>query len=430
MRYLLLLLCIAELLFITWFRNVAGPLITPVLFLGSSIGIGFLFLRISQRNAEVPAATLKLHPNLIRALQFIPLLALSYLVFKTMKTIWWWQTTIDSGVDKSDIIPQIAALVQRHLRGEQPYYPIQFTGYQLYPTYLPMQWLPYIPVEILHKDYRWVPTIGLWLASVWFFVKNTFHKQDDAPLLWKLLLPVWPLIAWYAMIMYDNDLFKLTVESLIAAYYLFTATSISGKRVLPLAIGVAVCLLSRYSIIFWVPLCVGCYYLAGQRKQALVIVGTALVFFIVVYWLPFLRKDGMIFLNGYHYHTDAAYNQWLYDRDVLQSKFYLANGFGFTAWAIRFIPGDLRHVLGVYQKVHLVMCFITIAGLLYLYWKKRAVYSLQAFLLFSFKVYLAVFYAFIQIPYRYLYIVPVIVSSVLLANAFNKRWLAEKGAAV
>ena len=422
MRILLLLLCIIELLLVTWLQNFAGPLVSPLLFLASSFGIGFVYLRMSNA-PQFPVVPQRMHPVLIFALQLLPFIVLSYLVFKTNKTIWWWHATIDKGVDKSDIIPQITTLVKRFQGYEQPYYPIPYPGYQLFPTYLPLQWMPYILTEWLHKDYRWIPVAGLWLSSLYFFIKT---RDASGPLALRVLLPVWPLIAWYAIVMQDNDMFKLTVEALIAGYYLFVAASIRGRIVWPLAVGIAVCLLSRYSIIFWVPLCLGCYYLAGERKKALIIAGTTVAMFIIFYWLPFLRKDPMLFFKGYQYHTAAAYGEWLNDLQNLKGKFYLYNGLGFTAWALKLLPGDLKQVLSIYQKVHIMLCITTVAGLFYYYRKNRAMVNTNTFLLFALKIYLAVFYAFIQIPYKYLYIVPVIISSALLISILTPRTAIDR----
>lgn len=418
MRYLLLLLCIVEVLFVTWWQNICGPLVTPVLFLATSLGIGWVFLRATAQ-PYTATASLSLPPRILMAVQVVLFLVLSYFVFKTMKSIWWWNVTQDKGIDHSDIIGQLSCLAKRFLAGEQPYQTIQFSNYQLFPTYLPLQWLPYTATEVLHKDYRWVPTIGLWLASALFFIRQLrAGASSTQPLLMRLLLPVWPIAVWYTIIMYDNDVFKLTVESLIAGYYLFTADAINGRRVLPLAIGIAICLLSRYSIIFWVPLCVVCYLIANRRNDALIICGSIVAFFIVFYWFPFLRKDSSIFLQGYHYHTRAAFLEWQNDLNTLHGKFYLFNGYGFTSWAVSFFPGDLHHQLSVYQALHLVLCSLTVLALGVWYYFRRATISLQHMLLFSLKVYLAVFYAFIQIPYKYLYLTPVIITSALLANAF------------
>jgi hypothetical protein len=425
MKYLLLAFCVFELLMISYWQNFAGPYLSPLLLLAASLGIGALFLKIATTPAPALPAPAAKNTWWVRGGQLALYLALSYLVIKTLKTIWWWEITADSGIDKSDIIMQISVLVKRFLGHEQPYAPIHFQGYDLFPTYLPLQWLPYTITELAHKDYRWVPTLALWLAATWFFVRQIRTSGAGVPIWARLLLPVWPLVAWYTAIMDFNPMFKLTVEALIASYYLIVAVSIGGRRTVPLALSIAACMLSRYSIVFWVPLCLVTLYLSGQRRQAIGIAATLAVAFVVLYWLPFMRHDPQIFLKGYAYHSKAAVLEWQRDIDMLHSKFYLHNGLGFTSWALRFLPGDLAHVVSTYRMLHLVLCTLTIGGLLVYYLRHRATVTLPVFLLFSFKIYLAVFYSFIQIPYKYLFLVPIIVTSVLLANAFNSGWQAS-----
>ncbi len=422
MKYLLLILCAIELLFITYWQNIAGPYLSPLLFLIASLGIGFTYLKLTTTPATAIPVNSQINPKAIFAAQLVIYGILSYLVIKTLKTIWWWDMTQDSGIDKSDIIQQITVLVTRFLGHQQPYAIIHFKEYDLYPTYMPFQWMPYILTELAHKDYRWVPAIALWLSGTYFFIKNCSPLKLNMPPLAAILIPVWPLIVWYTAIMHFNPMFKLTVEGLIAAYYLFVATSISNKKGVWLGIGIALCLLSRYSIILWVPLCLLAYAIAGQRKKALITSSIILLFIFILYWFPFMRKDPAIFLNGYHYHSTAALLEWQRDIQMLHSKFYLMNGLGFTSWALKLLPGDLKHIISAYQAIHLSLCLLTVTSLLVYYWRRKATVSLNVFLLFSFKVYLAVFYAFIQIPYKYLYLVPVIISSALLADSWsNKR---------
>jgi hypothetical protein len=224
---------------------------------------------------------------------------------------------------------------------------------------------------------------------------------------------------------HDNEIFIFGVEGLLAGYYLFVAESISKRSIIPLAIGISLCLLSRYSIIFWVPLCVLLCFVAANRKNALIICLTVLLFFVAFYWFPFLRKDASIFMKGYAYHTNAAYYEWLRDLNVYGGKVYLFNGLGFTAYAMKFVSGDLHFKLAFYKTLHLSLCILTVSGLGWYYIRSRQRYPLRVFLLFSFKVYLAVFYAFIQIPYKYLYFVPIIVSASLLGAAFRRNSVNE-----
>ena len=222
------------------------------------------------------------------------------------------------------------------------------------------------------------------------------------------------------MLLNDNNSFVFTVEGLIAAYYFFAAESTGKKSIWPLAMGMSLCLFSRYSIIFWVPLCIAILAMAGQKKNAMIVAGTAAAFFIFVYWLPFLRVDPEIFIKGYRYHTQAAFGEW--ERDVVvNGKNYLNNGLGFSSYAIAWFPGALHNKLAIYKNLLFGVCLLTVAVLGLVFYRSRGRYDANAYLLFSFKICIAVFYAFIQIPYRYLFFTPLIITAALLGGAFMPR---------
>lgn len=416
MRYLLVLLCCAEILLATYLMNVAGPFWSPVLFLGTSLAIALVYLRVRSQ-AAATTAPFALPPVVITVGQAAVFMGCAFYIVSKLKFVWWYHLMYQYPPGSSDIIPQVEALVQRFLSGSAPYRLIHFTDYQLYPTYLPLQWLPYIPCELAHKDYRWIPVLAMLAASVYYFVSK--RKMEGDPIS-RLLLPSWPLFIWIMLLLNDNNSFIFTIEGLIAGYYFFVAESTGKKNIWPLAIGISLCLFSRYSIIFWVPLCIAVLAMAGQKKNAMIVAGTAAVFFVFVYWLPFLRVDPEIFIKGYRYHTLAAFGEW--ERDIaIAGKNYLNNGLGFTSYAIAWFPGDLHNKLALYKNLLFAVCLLTVALLGFGYYRSRGKYDVNTYLLFSFKIYIAVFYALIQIPYRYLFFTPLVITAALLGGAFMPR---------
>jgi len=411
-NFRLFILCFLELLLISYLRNVAGPLWSPVIFVGVSIAIAFIYLTSDGVSTVNEGNGKHKIPELIPWLLFA---ALSVIVFVLLKKHWESYAINMLQADRSDIIPQIMFLVRRLLAGQHPYAPITAWGYTLFPTYLPLQWLPYVFAEWLHIDYRIIPAAALWLVCLYFFIKNKTKDPIAFTAIWQLLVPVYPLTVWLVLVKkYDPYVYATTVEALIAAYYLFAATQLVESKKTLLALGIALCLFSRYSIVFWVPLCMLIMWSNGQKKNVFIVLVTIAAFFMACYWLPFLSKDPSIFIKGYQYHTVAALKEW-----TANSK-YLNNGLGFTAWAYQYIGGSIEHRLSVYQNIHLIISIITIMVLALYYAKTKKKYTAQKFLLFSLKIYTCVFYAFIQIPYGYLYIVPVILSATLLMAPKNQ----------
>lgn len=417
MRKLLVALCCLEILYITFLVNTAGPFVSPIILFGLSLGIAVCYLRMVSRPQPLVAAGM-LPPQWLRVGQWVLFAACSYLVFSKLKHFWWYDKTYGDPSSSSDIIPQIHTLVTRLLAGQQPYSLISFGSYSLFPTYMPFQWLPYLLTEFVQKDYRWIPAFAMWAMCVYYFL---CHRRALGASPWGLLLPVWPLLVWGEFMMHDNRIFVYTVEGLIAAYYFFVAEATQWRRVWPLAVGIGICLLSRYSIIFWVPLCAFFFFTSGQRRQLFAVMLIPFVMILVFYVLPFLSRDASIFLQGYEYHTKAAYYEWARDLQVFGGKVYVRNGLGFSAYALQFFPGDVNSQLLLYKKVHLAACILSVVLLGWYYMRHRHRYELRPYMLFSFKVYITVFYAFIQIPYKYLFFVPMVVSAAVMAAALSVK---------
>lgn len=406
MKYLLFLLCLFELLLVTYWKNCAGPFISPVLFFIASISIAVIYIR---QPVVVETQTSFRYNAIYKSIQIILFIGLSVFIFISLRHIWATYEVSMNAVDRSDVIPQVMYLVRRFNSGQQPYYTIPFP-WKLYPTYLPFQWLPYLLAEWAHKDYRWVPAIALELSCAYLFIKSFLREDLSTHPIIKIIGSIWPLIIWAVLIRYDQGLFAITIEALVASYYLLVCTGIFNRRVSTLAIAISFCLLSRYSIVFWVPVCLACYYISGQKKAAYTILLTICLFFIVFYWFPFLRHDPYIFWKGYQYHAQAALYDWTHEH-------YLYNGLGFSSFAVRYLPGTIGTRLHIYQAMHLLACVTTFILCVYYYKKKKHQYDLKKYLLFSLKIYLTVFYLFLQTPYNYLYIVPLMISAGILGSA-------------
>jgi len=391
----------------TFWQNAFKPYFSPVIFLACSVGVAFLYLNtpMSEHTDERKSI------SIFSAGMFG---VLSCLIFYSLNDIFTKITPSDIAA-KSDIIPQINELVQRSMNGEMPYAPIQFQGYTLYPTYLPLQWLPYAIAEVSRMDYRWLSAIFLWLSCAYHFISSKPFLHSTV---WNMIASLWPLIVWYIMIENDSQMFGITVESLVASYYLFTANAIKRNNIVLITAGLCLTLLSRYSIIFWMPCILVAVYMNKGGKVVLKMLVAIIVAFFIIYWLPFMRHDSQIFFKGYAYHSVAALGEWTPPYGQAWPV-QLYNGIGMAPWGYRFLPiADLQQRLKLYQMIHIVLCLTLAAGAIWWYSKKRHDVSIKNFLLFSLKLSLVVFYSFIQIPYKYLFITPLIITAVLLADKF------------
>ncbi|MBS1584720.1 MAG: hypothetical protein JSS82_04175 [Bacteroidetes bacterium] len=398
----------------TKFQNVFGPFVSPLIFLGCSISLALLYMRVSgyadlytYGNSAIKV------PTVVSVLLFA---ASGCIILFSLRKIFVHDMPLKDAAAVSDVIPQIIELTRRFVHGGMPYAPIEFSGYTLYPTYLPLQWLPYTIAELAKIDYRWVPVVFLWLSCTHHFLTAKPYRQRS---IYNVLAALWPLLLWGLLIKNDSDNFGITVESLVASYYLFTANAIKRGKIMPITIGLCLTLLSRYAIIFWVPCLLAVVSWNKGSVVAVKMVAAVLVAFVLIYWLPFMRHDSRIFLKGYAYHSAAALGEWGHI-DRHGRPMHLYNGLGMAAFAHQFFPlSDLQQRLHYYQLLHIFLCVATVIGLTWWYRNNKLNISSERFLLFSLKIYITVFYVFIQIPYKYLFITPLLLTSVLLADAFG-----------
>jgi hypothetical protein len=318
----------------------------------------------------------------------------------------------------SDIIPTVQLAVQRLLHGEWVYAGIDKWGYQLPLTYLPMQWLPYTIAEWLQLDYRWI-TIAIFTLAAFMAVARSNRISPAHGIAVSLLL----IYACNMLVQHDTGILSMTVELMVAGYYLAFVAGISGTNPWLRGAFIAICLLSRYSLVLWLPLWAVVEVMRGDRKDFFKSCGMIATLVLVIYIMPFLSRDWGAFARGYQYYSQAAIGEW---ERVNEHKVphQLDHGLGFAKlfylklWEYS-IPDRLKSL----QKFHLIVCIGSTVVMGIWYWIVRQKIHPRIFLLASFKIYLTLFLAFIQVPYPYLMITTAAVSIAIFAEL--PRWRRE-----
>lgn len=415
---------------VTVMRNIAGPFVSPILYLALGCGTGIVLLRSSFAKAlpssfKTEGAT---YPKPSKWAWGAPLILLLLLYGLVLKGL-FAEVRIDMddpGVSGSDVMPALMFYVKRLWSGEFPYTPMQGThwGYAVIPNYLPLQWLPYSLAEWLDMDYRWVPHIALCLAFVVHYIK-TYKSEVPLAMKWLLWgLPVFYLFVWTLS---NGDEFRNTGEALIAAYYILLVYSLASSKAIYVAIPLVCCLMSRYSLILWGPLMAVIYIRQHGWKNAFLLAGLVLLGILLVYG-PFLMQDPFIFIKGYDYYTRAAGSEWkLQEWSSGLYPYHLEQGIGFAIYFFKWVHKDMIGQIDACRQFHMIISLSTVfvLGLIYLLKRKKIVHILL-FLVGSFKVYMVVFYSFIQVPYVYLQIVPVFMNIPLVYLAIQQYFAAGK----
>jgi len=385
----------AELRLFTDLRLHYGPLLNPVLFYAASV-LMCVFAGLYWYDRPVapadPARTSRRFP-----------LAWLGLLLGAVQVLYAQAPVIAShaiDVRSSDIIPILQAYVARFRSGEVVYRYLTTLPYPLFPNHLPMQWLPYVPADQLGIDYRWW-ALGILVLLGFGAYQATLAKQ---PLAWpgfllKIALPAYVL---YRLINKDPELYAHPVEPTIIAYYCILAASVLSRSALLQAVGLVLCLLSRYSVVFWVPFYLWVLWREAGKRHAFLVAGLTLVGVLAIYVIPFLSKDWTIFTHALSEYRIATIGEWGRTDGPDGHPPQLFAGVGMAAWFYTYGPSDLADRISLIQRADVLFSVGVVLLAAGVYYRLRHRFDYRVLCLIALKFYLATFYAFIQIPYPYL----------------------------
>ena len=292
----------------------------------------------------------------------------------------------------SDIVPSIQNMVKRFLLGRSPYEYVngQHTGY------FPFHWLPFIFAEKFNTEYRMVPYIVWAIAALWLCVRSV--KTQNIVL--QILIPFIILGSDYVMFCNNTTIIEATVELMIAGYYMMLMIGLNTKNAILQGIVFSLCLLSRYSLIIWMPLFAFTLFVSGHRKQLYISAAVATALVLLIFIIPYASKDWSL-LVGFKGYDSAAVYEWEHVYHGYPLHLWSGTGFAYYFYT-RFTELDIYSRIKLLQKAHLICCcgVTVIMGVWYWFKKDRIDYRL--FLLGSFKIYISIFLFLIQVPYVYL----------------------------
>lgn len=323
---------------------------------------------------------------------------------------------------QSDIVPSLQYYVQRLLAGEKVYAAMPFEGYEVLPTYFPMMWLPYILPEWTGNDYRWLP-IGVVYITYFLLILSSLKSKESIPylIIKALALPV--VISLF--VKYDYTVFAFAVELLPISYYILLIIGLYKKNPIVIGLALGFCTMGRYAYSLWIIPLIFILWHAKGFKFLLKVALAGLAVLLSVYIIPFLIPDPEILTNGFKYYSDTVTGQW-YPQGWQQKgdvPYHLQRGLSFSYYFYELVDGDIEHRLSIAKITQLILSLITSIGMIFLYIKLKAKISWNVFLMISLFGYLAIFYAFIYVPFSYLFKLPLIVGLCLLVLQF---WSKEE----
>lgn len=392
-------------------RNIFGPYVSPVILILISIFIGIFPLYIFWSEKTEPVITFSPIRNKYSFYAIGTLLGflLLFLFVPRGGIINIYKCyLVDSHF--SDIIPTIQVMCRRLLSHQPIYVPIEEFGYHLSATYLPFMWLPYTLAEKFHFDYRWI-TLAIWCMTIIVIIFATIKSKSGVFvfLLYGLLL--------LTLTEKNSEILGWSVETMNGAYYSILALSFFSKNKYLKTFGLGICLLSRYSVVLFIPLYfIVEWYNNGIKKTF--VFALLLLVFLSVFLIPLVKNNWIELYNGYKYYGKSGLGAWT-NLDASGLKVNIFNGNGFTSWIYSFKDGSIEERFAFAKSLHLILVSSTTVLLAAVYYKFKNKVHYKLYLLCGLKIYLAVFYGFIQVPYYYLFVVPVMYSLAMLLIVNN-----------
>lgn len=296
-------------------------------------------------------------------------------------------------IEYADMLPVIGVMCRRFLSGSfgQVYSPIPEIWNGIHPIYLPAMWLPFCVSFLLHFDMRWTTVSCIW-GVVLLCVFPVWKRTRLIPF---YAASLFLLLCWLHLER-TNNVIRLTEEGVVFFYYALLPVAVLVNRAWLIGIAAALCLLSRYAVIGWLPFAVLCllhkreYHFLAQALLAGGITTTLLV-------LPFGTAFPGQQLQLPSRYIGHAQRVWQENPEFFQQSLGLAKFFGPAHSA-------LLHGLLVWGTFAVPLLFF---GLVY----KKAFPTVNL-LLAGLQLTLCIFYAFLDVSYLYLFYTPVFVSLV------------------
>jgi hypothetical protein len=406
--FVALLLFLAQICLVFFGVRWFGKYWSPVVLLGVSLAIGICWLRILLRKGNLPndvttpvvtSGSTKLLGALVGMLGMLS-------CYEELRKLF---VRYNPPGKISDVLPQLETLYMRFAAGEMPYQPVDVGTHVAYPVYLPLHWLPVGISNMLHFDTRWSGYALLVMAAG---IYGFFVFQHNKPLIIRIVAALFPALVLWGYVLWGREDIPVSYELVIASYYLVLAVSLSKHRTVWIAFGLILCLLSRYTLVFWVPLFAVLFWQNASIRASALLWLSVITSALALYVVPFLLKDTSAFLQGIAYHNGAAVAEWTGYGDPPVS-WTMQQGIHFALHLRELGGGDAEHGVFIARMVQATaMLFLLFAGLRgYRLCRNRIHYGDFSLLMLYF--FILFFYNFGPLAYRYYLIVPLVLSAVI-----------------
>lgn len=308
----------------------------------------------------------------------------------------------------SDVIPQLKAMSDRFFGGEFPYQPVILPTHEPFPVYMPMHWMPVQIANVLGTDPRWSAVILLMLAvgvSGYFLSKAhpTAFRKHTLPAMLLFALPVWGYVLWGKL-----DI-AVSLEGIVAAWYVLLAAGLATRNHALIAMGIIGAVLSRYTLLFWLPLFAILLWLNAPRKHSYLIWGSVGAAVLIFFVFPFWMIDPSIVSKIIDYYEGCSEGSW-----VRPDAFTFADALSLNIHLRQWLPGTPEQNLPYAHFPQFIIQILIVVSGVYFYQKKwRNTMDVYTFSLLALSIMPMLFYTFSPMLFKYYMLMPLMVSAVL-----------------
>ncbi|HAD35039.1 MAG TPA: hypothetical protein DCF44_11205 [Chitinophagaceae bacterium] len=316
----------------------------------------------------------------------------------------------------SDVIQQLSYQFERFSQHLTPYHPFPDLAWHPFPVYMPLHWLPMGIGQSLHMDVRWgAYLIFVICALVYLYQTRKISITGIQP----YLMTCMPAgVLWFHILFLKEDL-GVSPEMLIGGYYLIIVTALLVRNHFLLGVGIALALLSRFTLIFWIPLAGILLWQALGFRQTMRIFSIPLTAIICIYILPFLWEDPSFFLQGIEYHNQCAVNDFMDISERIPAGWNATYGMSGLIYFNAVFPEDGPQAV---QKTRIiqggVMLLLMLIGLIGFRSKLRV--PVEDYLLVFLTMFIFLFFWFSPMTFRYYYFTVFILLGGLWVRALTK----------
>lgn len=413
-----LILFLLQILFLLNGQHIAGTALNPfiILFISLLLPIYYLWVFLNRgKTTENIKHSGKFGTIIGFALGCITIL----LAFVAIRRLFW---DFPDPRHSSDVILSVEVLYDRFTAGIYPYQPLEQYEWHPFPPYLPLYWLPVSISRFMQIDVRWTGVFFLVLAAGAYGI---FCWRSYASILHKMLALFLPLVGLTGYLIWGRFDLAVSFEFIIAAYYLILAAGLATKSLPMVALGLICCLLSRFTMIFWLPVFVILIWFNVPKKNVLLAAGVVLAAILFIYIIPFHLKDPSAFGQAMAYYKKSAVGEWQGYGDDHTSWTFMA-GVHFAPYFKQMFHGTIEERVTSTQTFQAILMLVLIAAGLLLYRKWRRKINFYDFSLAMLYIIMLFYFMTAPLVFKYYYLTFLMVSATLcgkliVAENANKK---------